>query len=57
MYDAIPAAHKELIPDNFEPLAKKVTKSIEHEQLDASGADVDQEQPPVPPSPWSGPQL
>ena len=39
---------------NFEPLAKTVTDSINCEELAAVSADVDIEQPSVPPIP--GPQ-
>ena len=43
-------------PYNFEPLAKRVTDSINSEELAAASADVDLEQPPVPPTPGPGPQ-
>jgi len=33
---------------NFEPLAKRVTDSINCEELAAASADVDPKQPPVP---------
>jgi len=41
----------EIKPYRFEPLAKKVTDSINCEELAATSADVDLEQPPVPPAP------
>ena len=43
-------------PYNFEPLAKKVTDIINCEELAAASADVDLEQPLVPPTPGHGPQ-
>ena len=36
---------------NFEPLAKKVTDSINYEELATASADVDPEKPSVPPTP------
>jgi len=38
-------------PYSFEPLAKKVTDSINGEELAAASSDVDLEQPPMPPTP------
>jgi len=43
-------------PYSFEPLAKKVTGSINCEDLAAASADVDLEHPPVPQRPGPGPQ-
>jgi len=42
-------------PYRFEPLAKKVTDSINREELDTGSTDVDPQQPPVPLS--AGPTL
>jgi len=39
---------------NFEPFAQKVTGSISCDELPAASADVDQEQPPEPPTPGHG---
>ena len=41
---------------SFEPLAKKVTDSLNGEELAAASAYVDPEQLPVPPTPGAGPQ-
>ena len=38
---------RDINPYNFEPLAKKVTDSINYEELAAASAYVDPEQPPV----------
>jgi len=43
-------------PYSFEPLAKKVTDSLNCEELAAASAYVDPEQLPVPPTPGAGPQ-
>ena len=43
-------------PISFEPLAKKLTDSINCEELAVGSADVDPEQPPMPPTPGPGPQ-
>jgi len=43
-------------PYSFEPLMKKVTDSINCEELAAASADLDLEQPPLPLTPGSGPQ-
>ena len=45
---------RDIKPYSFESLAKKVTDSINCEELAAASAYVDQEQPPVLPTP--GPQ-
>ena len=42
-------------PDSFEPLAEKVTDSINCEELAAASVYVDLDQPPVPPT--AGPGL
>ena len=47
---------RDIKPYSFEPLAKKVTDNINCEVLAAAGADMDLEQPPVPPTPSTGPQ-
>ena len=47
---------RDIKPYNFESLAKKVTDSINCEELAAASADVDPEQPPVPLKPSPGPQ-
>jgi len=41
---------------SFEPLVEKVTESINCEELAAASAYMDPEQPPVLPTPSSGPQ-
>jgi len=41
---------RDIKPFSFEPLAKKVTDSINCEELAAASAYVDIEQPPVPPT-------
>ena len=43
-------------PYRFEPLAKRVTGSINCEELAAGSGYIDPEEPPVPPTPGSGPQ-
>jgi len=45
---------RDIKPYNFEPLTDKVTDNISCEELAAVSADVDLEQPHVPPTP--GPQ-
>jgi len=47
---------RDIRPYKFEPLAKKVTDSINYEELAAASADVDPEEPPVPPTPGPNPQ-
>ena len=47
---------KDIKPYSFEPLAEKVADSINYEELAATSADVDLEQPLVPPTPGHGPQ-
>ena len=47
---------RDIKPYSFEPLAKRVTDSINCEELAATSAYVDPEQPPVPPIPGSDPQ-
>jgi len=47
---------RDINPYSFEPLAKKVTDSINCEKLAAASAGVDLEWPPVPPSPCPGQQ-
>jgi len=47
---------RDIKPYNFEPLAKKVTESINCDELAAASAYVDPEQLHVPPTPTSGPQ-
>jgi len=42
---------RDIKPYRFEPLAKKVTDSINCEELAAARVYVDLEQPPVPPTP------
>ena len=42
---------RDIKPDSFEPQAKKVTDSINCEELAAASAYMDPEQPPVPPTP------
>jgi len=42
---------RDIKPYNFEPLAKKVTDSINCEELAAASTDVDLEQLPVPLTP------
>jgi len=44
-------------PYSFEPLANKVTDSINCEELTVVSADVHLEQPMVPPTNGPGPQL
>jgi len=43
-------------PYNFEPLAKKVTDSINYQELVAASAYVEPEQPRLPPTPGLSPQ-
>ena len=47
---------KDIKPYNFEQLAKRDTDGINYEELAATSAYVDTEQPPVPPKPDPGPQ-
>ena len=47
---------RDIRPYNFETLTKKVTGSINCEELAAASADVAPEQPPVPSTPDPGPQ-
>jgi len=47
---------RDIEPYGFEPLAKKVTDSINREELDAASAYVDPDQPSVPPTLGPGPQ-
>ena len=42
---------RDIKPYSFEPLVKKVTDSINSNELAAAGAYMDPEQPPVPPTP------
>jgi len=42
---------RDIKPYSFEPLVKTVTDSINCEELAAASADVDPQQPPVPPTP------
>ena len=47
---------KDIKSHKLEPLAKRVTDSINCEELTAASADVDLEQSPVPPLPGPGSQ-
>ena len=47
---------RDIKPYNFESLAKKVTDSINCDELGAASVDVDLEQPPVPLTHGPGPQ-
>ena len=47
---------RDIRPYSFEQLAKRVTDSINCEELAVASADVDLEQPPLPPTPDPGPQ-
>jgi len=47
---------RNIMPHSFEPLAKKVTDSINCDKLAAASADVDPKQPPLPLAPSPGPQ-
>ena len=47
---------RDVNPYNFESLAKKVTDSINCEELAAASAEVHLEQPPVPTTPDPSPQ-
>jgi len=42
---------RDIKPYNFEPVSKKITDSINCEELAAASADVAPEQPPVPSTP------
>ena len=47
---------RDIKPYNLEPLTKRVTKSINCDELAVEGAHMDPEKPPVPPIPDPGPQ-
>ena len=47
---------RDIKPYNFGPLAKRVTDSINCEELATASVDVDPEQPPMPPTHGPGPQ-
>ena len=47
---------RDILPYNFEAPTKGVTDSINCGELAARSADVDLEQPPVPPTPGPAPQ-
>jgi len=47
---------RDIKPHSYEPMAKKVTDSINCEELAVASAHIDPEQPPVISTPGPGPQ-